>query len=274
MIERMADIAEQIVIPGRFPVEAFPVLRYLPSWFPGGGFKRWAADGKRDMLRTVDALFESSESVTSNIMMRAFFLAMALYPEAQKKAQKELDAVVGVERLPDFSDRPSLPYVSALVKELLRWHPATPMGVPHRVLADDEYNGHIVPAGAIIFVNIWDILRDPELYPQPDEFIPERFLDPTGNVDVRGRDPADVAFGFGRRFCPGRHFADSTLFILCASVLSAVEIGPPVGEDGVPMPVKREASDQYIFSHPKVYNYTIKPRSAHIEQLFKAAHKQ
>ena len=154
-------------------------------------------------------------------MMRAFFLAMALYPEVQKKAQKELDAVVGAERLPDFSDRPSLPYVSALVKELLRWHPATPMGVPHRILADDEYNGHTIPAGATIFVNIWcvhlflcfwlcyeyadllhptrDILRDPELYPQPDEFIPERFLDRTGSVDVRGRDPADVAFGFGRR---------------------------------------------------------------------------
>ena len=69
MIERMGDIAEQVVIPGRFPVEAFPILRYLPSWFPGGAFKKWAADAKRDMLNTVDALFESSKSVMVRISL-------------------------------------------------------------------------------------------------------------------------------------------------------------------------------------------------------------
>ena len=75
--------------------------------------------------------------------MRAFFLAMALYPETQVKAQAELDAIIGTERLPEFSGRPSLPYVNALVKELLRWHSATPIGLPHRVVADDEYNGYV-----------------------------------------------------------------------------------------------------------------------------------
>ena len=88
-------------------------------------------------------------------MIGAFFLAMALYPEVQKKAQQELDAVVGTEgRLPDFSDQPSLPYITAIVKELLRWHPAVPMGVPYRVLADDEYNGYYIPKGSIILPNM------------------------------------------------------------------------------------------------------------------------
>ena len=87
--------------------------------------------------------------------MEAFFLAMALFSEVQQKAQAEIDAVVGMERLPEYSDRPSLPYMSALVKELLRWHVATPIGVPHRVVADDEYNGFLIPAGATIFVNAW-----------------------------------------------------------------------------------------------------------------------
>ena len=87
--------------------------------------------------------------------MEAFFLAMVLYPDAQEKAQAEIDAVVGADRLPEFSDRPSLPYINALVKELLRWHPATPIGVPHRVVADDEYNGCVIPGGATIFANIW-----------------------------------------------------------------------------------------------------------------------
>lgn len=80
---------------------------------------------------------------------------MAVCPEFQKKAQQELDAVVGAGRLPDFSDRPSLPYVNALVKELLRWHPSVPMGVPHATISDDEYNGYFIPGGSTVLVNIW-----------------------------------------------------------------------------------------------------------------------
>lgn len=87
--------------------------------------------------------------------MRAFFLAMALYPDVQKKAQAEIDEVVGASRLPEFSDRPSLPYTCALVYELLRWHIVTPIGVPHRAVSDDEYNGYLIPAGATILANIW-----------------------------------------------------------------------------------------------------------------------
>lgn len=60
--------------------------------------------------------------------MHTFVLAMVLYPEVQKIAQAELDSVIGEERLPDFSDRAHLPYVEAIVKEVLRWHPVTPTG--------------------------------------------------------------------------------------------------------------------------------------------------
>ncbi len=87
--------------------------------------------------------------------MEGFFLAMARFPEVQRKAQYELDSVVGPDRLPEFSDKPSLPYLSALVKELLRWHVVTPIGVPHRVMEDDEYRGEFIPGGATIFVNAW-----------------------------------------------------------------------------------------------------------------------
>lgn len=87
--------------------------------------------------------------------MQAFFLAMAMHPEAQKKAQEELDRVVGSDRLPEFEDRSSLPYLSALLKEVLRWHPVTPIGVPHRAVADDEYNSWYIPAGTIVTVNVW-----------------------------------------------------------------------------------------------------------------------
>ena len=87
--------------------------------------------------------------------MQALFLAMAMYPNAQKKAQEELDRVVGKDRLPDFQDQDSLPYINALIMELLRWHPVAPVGVPHRSLAADVYNGWYIPAGTTVVVNLW-----------------------------------------------------------------------------------------------------------------------
>ena len=96
---------------------------------------------------------------------------MALYPEMQKKAQTEIDAVVGQNRLPDFHDRPSLPYINAVVKELSRWNLVLPFGrpfvitstiiltssegVPHMSTFDDEYNGFYIPKGTIIIGNSW-----------------------------------------------------------------------------------------------------------------------
>ena len=80
---------------------------------------------------------------------------MTIHPEAQKKAQAELDAVVGPDRLPTFEDRESLPYLNALLREVLRWHPVTPMGVPRRAVADDEFNGYHIPAGTMIIPHVW-----------------------------------------------------------------------------------------------------------------------
>lgn len=84
-----------------------------------------------------------------------FFLAMTLFPEAQKKAHYEIDEVIGRDRLPTLSDRQSLPYVNALVKEVLRWHPVGPMCLPHTTSQDDIVDGHLIPKGAMILPNIW-----------------------------------------------------------------------------------------------------------------------
>lgn len=80
---------------------------------------------------------------------------MAKFPEAQKKAQEELDRVIGPDRLPQFADLPSLPYMYALIREVMRWHVVAPIGVPHRAEQDDEYNGYLIPAGAIVMANQW-----------------------------------------------------------------------------------------------------------------------
>ena len=80
---------------------------------------------------------------------------MTLFPDVQRRAQAELDSVVGTERLPDFSDRPCLPYVNALIKEIMRWFMIAPIGVAHRSFADDVYDGFHIPAGTIVLTNSW-----------------------------------------------------------------------------------------------------------------------
>ena len=80
---------------------------------------------------------------------------MALHPEIQKKAQAEIDTVVGNDRLPSLSDRGSLPYTEAIVCELLRWNPVTPLGVPHRVSDDNAYKGYLIPKHSVVIPNAW-----------------------------------------------------------------------------------------------------------------------
>lgn len=89
--------------------------------------------------------------------MSTFFLAMTVHPEVQRNAQEEIDRVIGTGRLPAFSDRDSLPYVEAVLKEALRMHPIGPMGLPHVTTSDDVFEGYLIPKGAIILPNIWSV---------------------------------------------------------------------------------------------------------------------
>ena len=87
--------------------------------------------------------------------MLAAFVALSLHPHALRKAQAELDAVVGSGRLPDFEDRDALPYFNALLLEVLRWHTVAPTSAPHYTSADEELRGFFVPAGTIVMPNVW-----------------------------------------------------------------------------------------------------------------------
>lgn len=80
---------------------------------------------------------------------------MLFHPEIQQKARIEIDRVVGKNRLPDFGDLESLPYVAAIVKESLRRKPVVPLGLAHRLIEDDVYNGSFMPAGSIVMGNAW-----------------------------------------------------------------------------------------------------------------------
>ncbi|KAM5533378.1 hypothetical protein V8D89_012928 [Ganoderma adspersum] len=301
LVERGVDVFIRITVPGRYLVEALPLLRNLPSWFPGAKFRRDAAEWKESVEAMRDVPFRAakdkidsgtfSHSVVSRMLeksslwdtrdqserdelsrniaaiayitgadttfssVQAFILAMAMQPDIQRKAQAELDAVVGPRRLPHFTDRASLPYVNALVKECFRWQSVVPLGVPHRVSEDEEYNGYLIPKGSILIANQWAMSRDPVAYPDPDEFRPERFL------DAATRDPMKYAFGFGRRICPGRHFADNSLFIIVAHVLHTLNVEPPLDGDGQTVELEFRYTTDMVVSYPKPFECRITPRA-------------
>ena len=89
---------------------------------------------------------------------------MVVHSDVQKRVQEEIDRVVGNDRLPDFSDREKLPYTTAVLKEVLRWHPATPTGIPHLLREDDVYEGYHIPKGAIVMGNIWYVVPSASQY--------------------------------------------------------------------------------------------------------------
>ena len=130
--------------------------------------------------------------------MKMFFYAMLVNPGAMKKAQEELERVVGKGELPDFSHVDNLPYIDALIKEVLRWSPPLPLSVPKRATQDGIYRGYFIPEGTTVIENVWAIVRDPNVYPDPDVFNPDRFLK-DGKINPLVLNPEDRVFGGGRR---------------------------------------------------------------------------
>ncbi|KAJ3740433.1 cytochrome P450 [Lentinula detonsa] len=272
---------ESVVIagtPGAFYVDQFPILKYLPEWFPGAGFKRKARewsdmrskmteepfrltkervamgtarpslasialeqmDHDQDLVKQEEVIKASSVAAygggsdTTVTALQSFIWAMLMNPDVQTKAQHELDQVLGVGNLPSFNEEASLPYITAVVRETLRFNPVAPIAVPHQLTEDDIYEGFFLPKGSVIVPNVWSMLYSVEDYPQPHLFNPSRFLDANGNINPKIKDPAASTFGFGRRICPGRSIALASFWIAVASILSCYSIEPEPGEHGEP----------------------------------------
>ncbi|KAI0712483.1 cytochrome P450 [Earliella scabrosa] len=208
--------------------------------------------------------FEAGADSTIS-MLQSFFLAMSLNPDVQRKAQAELDAVIGPHRLPNHDDTGSLPYVNAIVRESLRWQGVSPFGIAHYTNEDLEYRGWFIPKGTVLLPQIWTCMHDPKVYPEPDRFLPDRFIR-DGKLDPSVRDPRDFVFGFGRRICPGRHFAEAGLFINMAMILHVFDITPPMDENGKEIIIEPKLTGSFL-TYPEDCRCTVKPRSAQAEAL-------
>ncbi|KAH8801472.1 cytochrome P450 [Xylogone sp. PMI_703] len=261
------------VLPGVYLMDALPFLRFTPKWiwsFPtailegtrhmGRYFYALTQEAANDPKKEGDDIFAKRmlktqrelgmdnyeiagmmgnligggvDTTTSTII--SFIMAMCVFTDVQKKAHEELDRVVGRDRSPnwtDFDDK-SLPYISAIVKETLRWRSVAILGgLPHAPIRDDMYKGYLIPEGTSVTGNLWGIHRDPKYFPQPDLFEPGRFFE-----DHPLHRPYPIrqgynTFGWGRRVCSGQPLAEQGLFAVLARMLWAFDLKPGLDENG------------------------------------------
>ncbi|KAM0521948.1 hypothetical protein ACHAPE_002513 [Trichoderma viride] len=219
-----------------------------------------------DAIKWAAAIMYGGGADTTMSALNAFTLAMILFPEVQKKAQEEIDSVIGANpsRLPTFEDEERLPYVSAAAKEIIRWFTAAPITTPH--MSDEEivYNGYRIPKGSILLIAAWWFSHDPQTYPDPFRFSPERFLEPRNEPE-----PVE-AFGWGRRVCPGRYLSNDNLFIAIARLLATFNITKATDKEGNFIEPKLEYITGVV-AHPKSFPYAIAVRSQKHEELIRSA---
>ncbi|KAJ8701291.1 hypothetical protein PTI98_000095 [Pleurotus ostreatus] len=276
---------------GNYLVDIFPILKHVPRWMPGASFQttgenairalnllievpysetcKLLAEGRgestfvrralsrgvipggrqgENVIKEAAAMAYIGANESTQFPMTIFFAIMAHNPDVQVKAQEELDQ-----------------YLDHLMLETLRWEPMGPLGLAHGLVSDDEFRGYYLPKGSIVFYNVWAMLRDEILFPEPDKFNPSRFLK-DGLIDTQLKDRVMSSFGFGRRICPGRYFAMDTLWLSMASILSVYTIGKPVDESGrkVDIALKYKAG---LNRHVLPFECSIKPRSREAEEL-------
>ncbi|KAJ7251438.1 cytochrome P450 [Mycena rebaudengoi] len=312
--EAVLDAMAQAAVPGRYLVDMIPILKHVPAWFIGAGFKRQAREWKKLTDKMVQLPFQAAKRLvadgtaphsyvsdklqeidenqhrehqekviqdtagmmyaagfdTTRAALGTFILAMLANPDVQKRAQEEIDAVVHEGHLPSFDDEESLPLSNLDVNGNLNYFVQQLMPLPLKThTAGTEFLrvllSSLTPVGCLIGSSIRTstycvraMLYDEIAYPDPHKFNPDRFL-LNGRLNPAVRDPS-LVFGFGRRVCPGRHMAQSTLWITVASLLAVFNITKAIGEDGQIL----EPSYEYhsaLVAMPFPFKCSIKPRS-------------
>ena len=245
------------------------LVAVLEESIAAGGHKNITPRDPKEVCATA---FGAAGETTLTVI-EAFYLIMRQHPSVQDKAYREIGEVIGHDRLPDFSDRLSLPYVEAVYREVMRWMPATPYSGPHCTSEDDVYKGYFIPKGTTVIPNVWTMINDETKYSEPRKFMPERYLSPEGQFNG-GDISSIIGFGFGRRICVGRYFADESVWRLIACVLATFCIEKPSGEDLENDAIEKLESLEEAFLHTFMahaipYSCVIKPRTREMAELIR-----
>ncbi|KAJ5861082.1 cytochrome P450 oxidoreductase OrdA-like [Penicillium soppii] len=215
-----------------------------------------SAEDEEAIKWTAVSLYAAGSDSTVAII-ESVICALVMFPEVVKRAQEEIDQAVGSDRLPNFEDRINLPYVDGIIKEAWRWNPVGPMGLAHKSEEDIVYGEYLIPSGSILLPSLWWFLNDPKDYPEPRIFKPERYMEPLNNPD-----PSDIAFGYGRRACAGRFFADASVYIAVVQLLAVFDVRKALDDQGNEIPVTLEAVPGMV-NRPAPFKFKVEPRSQH-----------
>ncbi|KAG1829370.1 cytochrome P450 [Suillus variegatus] len=294
------DIGKQILSPEKAAMfTAFPFLEKLPFWCFGGSFalmgrcrelsqqlfdepfnevKAQIADGTASHSSVADFLSQAHDDADEDILkavalmgymagmettasiLQTFLLAMVLYPDVQSRARAEIDQAVRHDSMPCLDDRASLPYLDAILCEVVRWYPPAPLGFAHAASNDDVYEGHFIPKGRCLGMKTY--------FPMHRGFDPSRHL----TIDGKLKNPFvnHFAFGHGRRICPGRWFAENSLWTAFATILAVLRIDHATDSNGNKIEVKPEYTTGLAI-HPEPFHCSFEvvntTREAHIRAM-------
>ncbi|KAJ6084237.1 cytochrome P450 oxidoreductase [Penicillium sp. IBT 16267x] len=229
-------------------------------------YRAQAKEGFDDDLASYisGSLLEAGSDTTASTLY-AFIQAILVWPEVQRKAQEEIDRVVGLDRLPTMDDYENLPYIRCCIKESLRWMPTAILGVPHAALREDNYMGYKIPRGAMVLKNVWAIHMDPDRSDEPRVFKPERFTGDNTTLfqsaigDAKKQD--NFVFGAGRRLCQGIHIVERSLFLGISRLVWSFNFSTTKDEQGQPFKYDVEDLVGGLTVQPNEYPVHIEPRS-------------
>ncbi|KAG8914511.1 hypothetical protein FRC02_004924 [Tulasnella sp. 418] len=279
----------EICEPGNTPpVDLLPILQYIPDTLLGNwqarcanvnqvmiqNAEQWNLN-KEDITGLAASLVMGGVSTTTTFLQTVFLLATA-HPEAQKAVQEEMDRVIGADRAPTPDDIPKLPQLNAFIREAHRFRTVLPLGLPHFAMEDQFYQGKLIPKGSTIYLNVWAMFHDPELYDQPDVFDPSRFIrSPYGTKEGVEKIISEEAlkrletlpFGAGRRRCVGLPLATESSEFIAASLFWAFEFCHFVDDNGNRIEPNISAYISGLSYDPLPYKCSMKPRSQRHKEL-------
>ncbi|PVG04930.1 cytochrome P450 [Serendipita vermifera] len=277
-------------------VDVFHFLRFIPDWFPGLPFKAMTRNARKltqkvryepykrglelyksgslddgllhdlleefgdqdDVRDTTATIFSAASNMIPSALIAALH-ALFLHPMEVQKVFEEIQSVTHGQRLPNLSDRSSLPYTLAVLRECIRWRTYVPLGIPHVNDQDEIIRGYLIPKGTSIHLNFGQVWGDPEA------FRPERFLEEGA---AERPDPLSLAFGFGMRVCPGMYLADHMIISFMITIFSLFKVVPLEGK-GVPDPKSVDYEDK-MTRHPIGFECRFAVQDDKAEQLIQA----
>ncbi|XP_046402243.1 methyl farnesoate epoxidase-like [Ischnura elegans] len=166
----------------------------------------------------MDLFSAGSESVGNTLSFALLYLGH--HPNVQTRLWEEIKHEMGVGCCPCLEDRSRLPYLQAVIEEVMRINPVAPLAPPHRATQHTTLAGYSIPKDSVLYLSLWAVSHDKSKYKEPSRFLPERFMDDNG---LFTRDKVSLNFGFGKRQCPGISFSRNAIFLFLGALVANYE---------------------------------------------------